>query len=241
MTTWFAILSILAFSTDGSTTRVYSTPLTFALSETGDPILALEEGGIHSAEGLFLARRFMFLQVYLHDIRVLYDIHLVAFLREFLGRFGGRFPTELTEYLALDDTAVEAEMRLASGKLKELAEPLMRRSPFGVAFELYASDRYPVSDIFEQLSERLMSEFGEDVIANQPPGGSLAIKEGDIPIIGTRSGDLLEFSEFTRQLVANPIWMARIYSLKGRRSEVKNKCEEIVSEIKSSAGKGAST
>jgi len=61
------------------------------------PVLAIEAGGLHAAEGLILARYFMFLQVYFHDTRRIYDRHLVDFLSEVLT--DGRFPKELDKYL----------------------------------------------------------------------------------------------------------------------------------------------
>ena len=47
-------------------------------------MLGVEEGGIHSAEALMLARYFMYTQVYFHPVRRIYDIHLRDFLREWL-------------------------------------------------------------------------------------------------------------------------------------------------------------
>jgi HD superfamily phosphohydrolase len=44
--------------------------------ETGDPVVALEAGVVHAAEGLILARYFMFQQVYYHPVRRVYDHHL---------------------------------------------------------------------------------------------------------------------------------------------------------------------
>ncbi len=55
------------------------------LSRDGEePTLGIEEGGLHSAEALVLARYFMFSQVYLHQARRVYDIHLQDFLRDWL-------------------------------------------------------------------------------------------------------------------------------------------------------------
>src|SRR5205807_1153099 len=50
----------------------------------GEPTLGVEQGGLHSAEALILARYLMFSQVYLHPVRRIYDIHLQDFLREWL-------------------------------------------------------------------------------------------------------------------------------------------------------------
>src|SRR3990172_6203128 len=60
---------------------------------TGVPVLAIEAGGRLAAEGLLIARYFMFIQVYFHDVRRIYDRHLVDFLAATLPE--GRFPTQL--------------------------------------------------------------------------------------------------------------------------------------------------
>jgi HD superfamily phosphohydrolase len=57
--------------------RLVST-LTWTEESGGNPILALEEDGLHAAEGLLLARYFMFTQVYFHRVRRAYDHHLSA-------------------------------------------------------------------------------------------------------------------------------------------------------------------
>jgi HD superfamily phosphohydrolase len=46
-----------------------------------EPVLGIEEGGLHSAEALLLARYFMFTQLYFHSVRRIYDIHLKDFLK----------------------------------------------------------------------------------------------------------------------------------------------------------------
>lgn len=208
--------------------------LTFTRTQTDDPILAVEEGGIHSAEGLLLARHFMFLQVYFHNIRVLYDIHLVDFLREYL-KPEGKFPENVEGYLGHNDITVEAAMATATGRAAELAEPFKRRSRFVRAYELYPRDRQPDPDIFEKLKESLESEYGSDVIIHEPKGGSVSIKDGDIPIVGTREGDILDFSELTGHLVDNPIWRGRVYATREKEGEVEKKAKELVAEIKAQA------
>src|SRR5438105_4684148 len=64
-----------------------------------EPSLGVEEGGIHSAEALMLARYFMFSQLYLHPVRRIYDIHLKDFLKLWLkGKF---FPIDTKRHLRL--------------------------------------------------------------------------------------------------------------------------------------------
>ena len=60
--------------------------------ETGSPVLAIEEGGQHAAEGLIIARYMMFTQVYYHRTRRAYDKHLIAVMRTLLAESEGLFP-----------------------------------------------------------------------------------------------------------------------------------------------------
>ncbi len=70
------------------------------------PVLGIEEGGLHSAEALLLARYFMYTQLYFHPVRRIYDIHLKTFLKQWLGE--GRFSTSLSDHLNLTDNEVMA-------------------------------------------------------------------------------------------------------------------------------------
>jgi HD superfamily phosphohydrolase len=74
--------------------------------------IGLTQGGFHAAEGLVLARYFMFTQVYFHKTRVAFDCHLKGVLKEVLP--DGKFPKfqvegetdHLDEYLKWDDWRV---------------------------------------------------------------------------------------------------------------------------------------
>jgi hypothetical protein len=46
-------------------------------------VIGIEAGGLHAAEGLQLARYFMFEQLYFHRVRRALDVHLKAYLRTF--------------------------------------------------------------------------------------------------------------------------------------------------------------
>lgn len=72
----------------------------------GPPTLGIDEGGLHSAEALLLARYFMYTQLYFHHTRRIYDIHLKEFLKAWLP--GGRFSTNLEDHLNLTDNEVTA-------------------------------------------------------------------------------------------------------------------------------------
>jgi len=53
--------------------------------ETRSPVLAVEEGGVHAAEALILARYMMFTQVYFQHTRRAYDYHSVEAIKRLLA------------------------------------------------------------------------------------------------------------------------------------------------------------
>lgn len=91
--------------------------LTFTRSpETDDPVVALEAGGIHAAEGLILARYFMFQQVYYHHMRRIYDHHLRQALCAILA--GQAWTADVSEYMRWNDSTAESLILEAAGSGK---------------------------------------------------------------------------------------------------------------------------
>ncbi|MFP3908909.1 MAG: HD domain-containing protein, partial [Archaeoglobaceae archaeon] len=80
--------------------------------EIPEPRIGLEYGGIHTVEGLLLARYYMFTQVYFHHIRRIYDLILTDFLKCSLPE--GRYPLDVDEYLKYDDAAIQTMIRECS-------------------------------------------------------------------------------------------------------------------------------
>ena len=52
-----------------------------SMEDSLEPVLGVEEGGIHAAEALLLARYFMYTQVYFHHVRRIYGIDVLTRLR----------------------------------------------------------------------------------------------------------------------------------------------------------------
>lgn len=59
--------------------------MTIGINDTGSPLLAIEDGGVHVAEALILARYQMFTQVYFQHTRRAYDHHIADLLRLLLS------------------------------------------------------------------------------------------------------------------------------------------------------------
>ena len=100
--------------------RLLTTLTTVEDPETGSPVLAVEEGGLHAAEGLIIARYMMFTQVYFHHTRRAYDHHLVEAMRSLLKESKSVFPPPIDketieEYISWDDWRVVGGLAAGHG------------------------------------------------------------------------------------------------------------------------------
>lgn len=95
------------------------------------PALGIEIGGLYAAEALMLARYYMFLQVYFHEVRRAYDLHLTDFLKTLLPN--GKFPLKVKDYLTYDDYFLLYKLKEAIAqrrKNRKLAERIALRKHF---------------------------------------------------------------------------------------------------------------
>lgn len=107
---------------------------------TGFWLLGIDSDGIQALEELIFARYWMFIQVYFHKTRRIYDYYLTAFLKDFLQRkqyqqWNGYFPPpdNLNDYLALDDcTILEAIKKFRNSN--EWARRIFERDHLSEAF-----------------------------------------------------------------------------------------------------------
>ena len=125
---------------------------TVAVPETpeGSPRVGIQEGGWHAAEGLIIARYFMFTQVYFHKTRVIFDYHLQGALADMLpsGCFPKPTDEELDEYLLWDDWRVLG--LLADGKGGEEGTRLAKRDHFR---EIIHTPETPSTEDLERLEK----------------------------------------------------------------------------------------
>ena len=99
--------------------RILAT-VTLGLGSEDEPVIAIEQGGSHAAEGLIISRYMMFTQVYFHHVRQALDHHVEGTLSHLLGGkvnldAQGLFPLPTTvdmlrEYLDWDDWRVFGEI-----------------------------------------------------------------------------------------------------------------------------------
>lgn len=169
------------------------------------PSVGVERGGLSAAEGLLLARYFMFGQVYFHPVRVVYDLHLIDFLRSWLP--GGQYSSDLEDHLQTTDDAVWQGMReSARDPLHPAHDPASR-----------ILERRHYKQLLEQTpdDQRLTNEPGKAVHAwaldRYGPGSALhrlPTKSGgpvDFPVLekGLTVASSTSLSETLRSLPAN--------------------------------------
>lgn len=198
---------------------------------TGSPVLAIEAGGLHAAEGLLLARYFMFLQVYFHDVRRIYDVHLKDYLGSHLP--AGRFPSELSEYVRLTDQDIHASVAKAIAETAgnaDLASRLVDRQHYRLVCELKSQNRAQDPGIFQRLEQAVADQFGDAVRSDQAGKEAQTLEEGRLYIVQDNGDlrDILEESELIRSL--KPIWKGRIYSDLSVRPDVNGWCRRFLEQ-----------
>jgi HD superfamily phosphohydrolase len=169
-----------------------------------DPRLGVSEGGIHAAEGLVLARYFMFTQVYFHKTRVAFDVHLREAMKELLHK--GHFPrpvgADLQEFLRWDDWKVLGLLNAGAGG--EHGERIRSRNHFRQVFHTPES---PSAEELEQL-QQVKAKLGKLIVAEEPAAKSW-YKSGplDIPVLSDigdkRVGPLSRHSNVVANMKAN--------------------------------------
>jgi len=144
--------------------RILKEPPSDDTSNAGDIALGMEEGAMHTAEALLLARYFMFSQLYYHRIRLIYDVHLEDFLKEWLpaGRFGAN-PDDLME--STDNEVGAALWWAAFGKRRRghaHARRIVEHDHFKILYQPTPEDRKACPEAGEVVYKALCQEFGEE-------------------------------------------------------------------------------
>jgi HD superfamily phosphohydrolase len=125
--------------------------------------MGIDQGGLHSAEALFLARYFMYTQVYFHPIRQVYDHHLVTFIKSLIH--GGMFSLDLEEHLRRTDNEVLCELQEAArnhGHKGHIpARLIVEREHFQLVYERNPADVSRSPEAGRAISRALACEFGE--------------------------------------------------------------------------------
>ncbi len=151
------------------------------------------EGGIYSAEALALARYFMFSQVYYHPVRLMYDRHLMDFLKAWMADsswpHGGKFPVSAEEHLRLTDCEVIAAIQTAANDAGKPGHDAARRisehKHFKVLYERNPQDARIYSNPGAAIEAAAARKFKtENVRSSKPTHKDVA---NDFPV-RTRDG-----------------------------------------------------
>jgi HD superfamily phosphohydrolase len=206
--------------------RLVNTTAAMPETQEGGPRIGVQEGGWHAAEGLIIARYFMFTQVYFHKTRVILDYHLQGALSEMLPK--GCFPSptnsELDSYLEWDDWRVLG--LLAAGKGGENGRRLAHRDHFR---EIVHTPEIPSADDMERLN-RWRSALG-DLLAAEIPAGSSWYKTGpaDVQVLSDapvqQVKPLSNYSSVVRSI--QPVREVRLYARPETRGEARARIKEI--------------
>lgn len=188
------------------------------------PRLGVSEGGWHAAEGLILARYFMFTQVYFHKTRVAYDHHIRQALGELLP--GGVFPkpvgSDLDKYLKWDDWRVLG--LIAQGKGGEGGSRLATRNHYR---KVANTPETPTPEDLKRL-KGWKQKLGALLAAEIPAEKSwYKVGSTDIPVMikSGRNQQVKPLSEFS-SVISNmePIRQTLLYA----RPEHKEQAERLL-------------
>ncbi len=145
------------------TLRILPPAPTTSGSQSSEPTMGVEEGGLHSVEALLLARYAMFSQVYYHPVRRVYDIHLREFLNSWLP--SGQFSIGLEDMINMTDAEVIYAIRQNSSNssnLSLLADRIVRRQHFRVLYRRNPDDIKKNPDAASAIHEAASKKFGTD-------------------------------------------------------------------------------
>jgi HD superfamily phosphohydrolase len=173
-----------------------------ASPQLGGTRIGVLEGGWHAAEGLIIARYFMFTQVYFHKTRVVYDHHLQHALAKLLP--GGSFPepkgSAIDRYLEWDDWRVLG--LLSERKGGEHADRLARRNHYR---EILHTSEAPKPEEIEKL-KKWRKKLG-NLIACEIPAAANWYKTGPVDILVMSGGPKTEtrpLSQFSSVVATIP-------------------------------------
>ena len=212
--------------------RILAT-LNLGLNDSDDPVVAIEEGGWHAAEGLIIARYSMFTQVYFHHTRQALDHHVEEILSYLLTKEYGKpeFPLPddegIMEYLKWDDWRVLG--RVSTGNAGCHGTAIRERNPYRSVWD---TSETPTDDEI-QRTEEIATELGDLVGFKSDSSKSwYSLGDQDLQIVpddclGPQRGKPLSlFSTIVRNM--SPVAQRRIYVKPSDRHDAQEKVEKYL-------------
>ncbi len=188
------------------------------MQETGDLILAVQDGGWHIAESLVLARYQMFTQVYFHKTRRAYDYHVSCAVREVLNAIypdlGGCYPTveHLDDYIKLDDWFMYGKIKEGLGK--KHGDIILNRTHYRKEYETSLLPKTEEEEEFNKRREKL-EKSGRDFFEDEAKTKWYKLDK-DILICDKKSHHVKELSSISPIIchMVNAPRMKRLYAEK---------------------------
>lgn len=216
--------------------------------EDNKPVLAVEEGGIHSAEALIIARYMMFTQVYFHHTRRAYDHHLAMAMRTLLlEKQKGSFLTQkdtfppptskenIENYLEWNDWYVLGEINNGNGG--DHGKLIRDRKHHRMIYETSEVPSQEELNFFDEVRDEIDNK---DSFVDRARNSWYKFDNTDIPILirPNENTEELTFLSKRSDVVSGlkPINQARIYVPHDKRDEFKIIVEKMYNEKFSKEG-----
>lgn len=202
------------------------------LVETGAPLIAIEEGGMHAAEALIIARYLMFTQVYFHHTRRAYDYHITEALKTLLLQETGNDtflpPTSeknIDEYISWDDWRVLG--LISQNKGGEAASIIKNRRHYRC---VYHTPEVPNENDLDKANVVLGKLSGFPHFADEAEKSWYSRDKGEVMVVlkgkeREHTVPLASLSSVVKGLL--PVRQRRIYVSK----ENKERAEQIVKNV----------
>ncbi|HMM23053.1 MAG TPA: HD domain-containing protein [Selenomonadales bacterium] len=206
--------------------------------------LAVEKGGIHAVEEFILARYFMFVQVYFHRTRRMYDKMLTYFLQDLLPKPAsaetGVYPTDVNEFLEWDDAKVWALMR-ENAALNEWAHRIIERDMISLVYESPSHSDFKDKQIHNMIYYDIKKKFSKenivtdsaDKLPHKIPAKHDINDEKAIPIVEKGSEIPVSLSTESEIIfnLTKPINILRIYAKESVFVDARTYCEQRKKEM----------
>jgi HD superfamily phosphohydrolase len=172
--------------------------------EAPEPVLGIDEGGLQAAEGMLLARYFMYTGVYFHQVRQVYNLHLEDFLKNWLD--GGQFSVNLEDHLNMTDNEVLTAMRIAARDPAALghdsARRIIERDHFKLAYDRTPDEMNIFQNAGEAIGAALKQKYGAENVLTYSGGGGGGNVDFPVRLYDGRIESSLTLSPTLRSLPA---------------------------------------
>ncbi|HZK18322.1 MAG TPA: hypothetical protein VFD15_03310, partial [Clostridia bacterium] len=194
--------------------------------------IGIDHDGVEAVEGLILARYFMFVQVYIHRTRRIYDAIMVQLVAELLRKEYGveRLPLDLTEFLKWDDCAILERAKYLDSPWSNM---ILNRRHFGCVYETELAptkeERVLQRKVDNALKEELQNKYTpQEVIVDlfSKPAIKFLLPDEETPTINiiskadpTRTASFKEKAPVVAKL-EEPIYAFRVYAKRNIATKV---------------------